>query len=77
MSAATVEGRKLSNLQKINLTKFRERIRKALIANDGIVVQAAKELGIGQRQLWRWLKKDPTLLEGTGHVGNPSKAPAS
>lgn len=67
------EGRILSALAELNPGQFRSKIRRALKKNDGVVSRAAEDLGIGTRQLWRWLKRDPSILEGIEHRRNTAK----
>lgn len=69
---ATPEARKLSALAEVDPEKWSKRVHGALIAEGGNVSATARVLGISPRQLWRWIKKNPSVLNGTEHRKNPA-----
>ena len=72
--AHTSEGRRLSALAVVDPPRWSAEIRGALVKHQGNVAKSADELGVSVRQLWRWIAKNPTFLDGTGHQIKHHKA---
>lgn len=66
-TAKTPQGRMLSALLIADHAKWFKRVKTALIDHNGQIATAARSLNIEPRQLWRWVRAYPDLLEGTGY----------
>lgn len=73
--ATTPERRRLSALVDSDPEKLIKKVRFTILAEDGNVAAAARALGVDRGMIWRWIRKFPAILEGTGHEGNPSLNP--
>ena len=69
----TIKAQRLCALAKAQHPEWKTAVREALMASHGNVAEASKALGVSTRQVWRWIKENPSLLRGTGHQTNPSK----
>lgn len=62
---------KLGALRYLNPEEWERTIRKAMESSDGRVPEAAENLGVSSKQLWRMLK-DPRLADiERARTGNP------
>jgi len=66
LPCSEAQGARIRAIHEVDKDLARQIVRAALVAQDGNRAAAAKQLSIGRRTLWRWIREDGWDSIGVG-----------